>query len=89
MARFFYAQKKKVLACLAAGTTTARAAAAAATTCQGNLGGNGKTGTGASIDKINEDLTAGNQQSFFYQEFEAFLIDNFIIIFWLIQSQSQ
>ena len=70
---------------------TAGAAGAAATTAtaDGYRRRDGETGPGAGIDEINLDLLALNQKGFVYQELNAFLIKNVVVVFWLIQSQSQ
>jgi hypothetical protein len=53
------------------------------------LGGYAETGTRTGVDVIDGDASTGVQQAFFNQEFQGVVLENLIIDFWLIQSQSQ
>jgi len=76
-------QIKSAAATRPAGTGTASA------TTNGVGGCDSKTGTGTRVDKLNFDGTAGIHKTFFNQKSKIILVVNIVIIFWLIQSQSQ
>jgi hypothetical protein len=67
----------------AAGTGTATAAAHRVG------GGDGKTGTVAGLDKVYLDGAAGGEEALFPQKADAVFFKSLIVLFWLIQSQSQ
>lgn len=74
----------------AAGRTSGTAGTAAtAATADGYRRGDGETGPRPGINKVNLDLLALDQKGFIYQEFNSVLIKNVVVVFWLIQSQSQ
>ena len=68
-----------------AGTRTA----STATTTNRIAGGNAKAGTWAGINVINTNSSTGIQETLFNQELQTAIFKNFVIIFWLIQSQPQ
>ena len=73
-------------------TTTAAAAtsaATAATTANGDGGGDGETGTHAGLHEINFDISATLHQLIVNKKGDIFMLYLFVILFWLIQSQSQ
>ncbi len=51
--------------------------------------GNGKTGAVSRIKKIYLDSTAGGKQSLFNQKINTIFCKSLIVVFWLVQSQSQ
>ena len=63
--------------------------AAATTTTDRVAGGDSKTGAWPCFDVFNLDRAAGVQQALFNEELEVIVIVHFIVVFWLIQSQSQ
>jgi hypothetical protein len=73
---------------LSATSGTARAAAAAAS-AQRIRRCNTETRPWARIDIFYTDGTTRIQQAFFYKKLQAVVLENLIIVLWLIQSQSQ
>jgi hypothetical protein len=51
--------------------------------------GNGKTGTVSGVKKIHLNGTTGCQQSLLHQKLNTIFFKRLVIVFWLIQSQSQ
>ncbi len=74
-------------------TTSARTAGTRTTSTTATTnriaGSNAKSGTWASIDIIDINCTTCSQKAFLYEELQTAVFKNFIIIFWLIQSQTQ
>jgi hypothetical protein len=67
----------------AAGAGTASAAA-------NRVGGSdGETGTVTGLNKIHLDGSTGRKQIFFHKKGETVFLKGFVVVFWLIQSQSQ
>ena len=73
-------------AAAASGAAGTRAAATAANRVGG---GDGETGTVPGLDKIYLDGTTGGEQSFFHQKADTIFFKSLIVVFWLVQSQSQ
>ncbi|MDD3813598.1 MAG: hypothetical protein PHZ02_03045 [Desulfocapsaceae bacterium] len=73
--------------------TSARAtgagAASATSTTNRVAGSNAKPRTWASIHIIDTNCTTSSQETFLDEELQTTVVKNFIIIFWLIQSQAQ
>jgi len=74
-------------------TTSARATGArttaTATSANRIAGGDSKSGTRASINIFNTNSATSIQKTFLNEEFQTTVFKNFIIAFWLIQSQPQ
>ncbi|MBU1234686.1 MAG: hypothetical protein KKD01_16955 [Proteobacteria bacterium] len=73
----------------AAAARSARTGTASSTSANGVGGSYSESGAGACVDKFDTDCTAGTHQTFFYEKFKAIVFKNIVVIFWLIQSQSQ
>jgi hypothetical protein len=65
------------------------AAAAAATLAQWVRGSNTESGTWAGIDIFHIDGATTIQKAFFYKKLDTVVLENLIVVLWLIQSQSQ
>ncbi len=72
-----------------AATAAVAGTATASTTADGIAGSDSESGSWSCFDIFHFDGTAGVKQALFNQELETIVVVHFIIIFWLIQSQSQ
>ncbi len=73
-------------------STTASGATRATTTSASAqwIGGSyTESGSWAGIDKFNTDGATRFQEAFFYKKLHAVTLKNFIVVFWLIKSQSK
>jgi len=73
----------------AAGAGAAGAGAASSATADRVGGGDGKSRAVPGFNKVHFNRSAGVQQIFFNQKGEAVFCKSFVVVFWLIQSQSQ
>lgn len=73
----------------AATTGTARSTAAATPLAQRVGGGYAESGSWAGINIFYINGTTAIQQSLFYKKLNAVVLENRVVVFWLIQSQSQ
>jgi len=73
----------------AAGAGVAGAGAASTATADRVGGGDGETGAVPGLDKIYLDGATGGEQSFFHQKADTIFFKRLIVVFWLVQSQSQ
>jgi hypothetical protein len=74
-----------------AATGSARAAGTCAGTgaAQWHRRGNRETGARTGINEIDLDLTAVVDQAFIHEKLQSIEIEDFVVFFWLIQSQAQ
>jgi len=74
---------------LSAAARTAGARWTSTTATNGVGRGDAETGAWASINIFNIDGTTGINETFFNKKCQVVLVVNFVVFFWLIQSQSQ